>query len=146
MTNALVFSLNQAAITGIRNAGATSQTIFVEGNSYTGAWTWVSSGTSSTMVNLVDPNDNIIYEMHQYLDSDGSGTSATCVSTTIGAERLAAATAWLKANGKNGILGETAAGSNSVCLSAIEGMLSYMKTNNNVWRGWLLWGGGPWWG
>jgi endoglucanase len=27
---------------------------------------------------LTDPNDNIIYEMHQYLDSDGSGTSSTC--------------------------------------------------------------------
>ncbi|CAM6004453.1 unnamed protein product [Sphagnum balticum] len=87
MANALVASLNQAAITGIRAAGATSQTIFVEGNSYTGAWTWVSSGTSTTMAALMDPNDNIIYEMHQYLDSDGSGTSATCVSTTIGSER-----------------------------------------------------------
>jgi endoglucanase len=146
MTNALVFDLNQAAINGIRASGATAQTIFVEGNSYTGAWTWVSSGTDTTMVDLTDPNDNVIYEMHQYLDSDGSGTSATCVSTTIGQERLEAATQWLIANGKNGILGETAAGSNSVCISAIEGMLSYMKSNNNVWRGWLLWGGGPWWG
>ncbi|PQE05023.1 glycoside hydrolase family 5 protein [Rutstroemia sp. NJR-2017a BBW] len=116
------------------------------GNSYTGAWTWVSSGTSTAMGALTDPNNNIIYEMHQYLDSDGSGTSSTCVSTTIGKERLAAATAWLKNNGKNGILGETAAGSNSVCISAITGMLEYMKENNDVWRGWLLWGGGPWWG
>ncbi|KAI4602185.1 hypothetical protein KJ359_009422 [Pestalotiopsis sp. 9143b] len=146
MDNSLVYQLNQAAINGIRAAGATSQTIFVEGNSYTGAWTWVSSGTSTTMVGLTDPNDNIIYEMHQYLDSDGSGTSSTCVSSTIGSQRLAAATAWLKSNGKNGILGETAAGSNSVCISAIEDMLSYMKKNNDVWRGWLLWGGGPWWG
>ncbi|PQE32778.1 glycoside hydrolase family 5 protein [Rutstroemia sp. NJR-2017a WRK4] len=146
MDNALVGKLNQAAINGIRSAGATSQTIFVEGNSYTGAWTWVSSGTSTAMGALTDPNNNIIYEMHQYLDSDGSGTSSTCVSTTIGKERLAAATAWLKSNGKNGILGETAAGSNSVCISAITGMLEYMKENNDVWRGWLLWGGGPWWG
>jgi len=146
MDNTLVYQLNQAAINGIRAAGATSQTIFVEGNSYTGAWTWVSSGTSTTMAELTDPNDNVIYEMHQYLDSDGSGTSSTCVSSTIGSERLAAATAWLKSNGKNGILGETAAGSNSVCISALEDMLSYMKTNNDVWRGWLLWGGGPWWG
>ncbi|KAI0123775.1 extracellular endoglucanase [Xylariales sp. AK1849] len=146
MDNTLVGQLNQAAINGIRAAGATSQTIFVEGNSYTGAWTWVSSGTDTAMAALTDPNDNIIYEMHQYLDSDGSGTSATCVSSTIGSQRLAAATAWLKSNGKNGIIGETAAGSNSVCISALEDMLSYMKTNNSVWKGWLLWGGGPWWG
>lgn len=36
----LVVELNQACIDGIRAAGATSQTIFVEGTSYSGAWTW----------------------------------------------------------------------------------------------------------
>lgn len=40
--NALVGQLNQAAIDAIRGAGATSQYIFVEGNSWTGAWHWVS--------------------------------------------------------------------------------------------------------
>ena len=50
--------------------------------------------------------------MHQYLDSDGSGTSDICVSPTIGAERLAAATAWLQANNMKGFLGEIGAGSN----------------------------------
>lgn len=50
--------------------------------------------------------------MHQYLDSDGSGTSETCVSATIGAERLAAATAWLQQTGLKGFLGEIGAGSN----------------------------------
>lgn len=84
--------------------------------------------------------------MHQYLDSDGSGTSATCVSSTIGSSRLAAATAWLKSNGKKGILGEFAGGSNSVCESAVTDMLKYMGANNDVWQGGLWWGGGPWWG
>ncbi len=32
--------LMQACIDGIRAAGATSQYIFVEGTSYSGAWTW----------------------------------------------------------------------------------------------------------
>lgn len=41
MDNALVGQLNQAAINGIRAAGANTQYIFVEGNSYSGAWTWV---------------------------------------------------------------------------------------------------------
>lgn len=40
MDQTLVFNLNQACINGIRAAGATSQLILVEGNSYTGAWTW----------------------------------------------------------------------------------------------------------
>ena len=41
MDNSLVQRLNQAAIDGIRAAGATTQYIFVEGNSWSGAWTWV---------------------------------------------------------------------------------------------------------
>jgi len=146
MDNTLVGSLNQAAINGIRAAGATSQTIFVEGNDYTSALDWVSGGTDTAMGALTDSSNNIVYEMHQYLDSDGSGTSATCVSSTIGQERIEAATAWLKSNGKVGIIGETAAGSNTVCLEALEGMLEYMSENSDVWKGWLLWGGGPWWG
>lgn len=43
MDNTLVGQLNQAAINGIRAAGATTQYIFVEGNSYSGAWTWVNT-------------------------------------------------------------------------------------------------------
>ncbi|KAI3317489.1 glycoside hydrolase family 5 protein [Xylariaceae sp. AK1471] len=144
--NALVASLNQKAIDGIRSAGATSQYIFVEGNSWTGAWHWTSSGTADSMGKLTDPSNKIVYEMHQYLDSDGSGTSTACVSSTIGKERLEAATAWLKANGKKAILGETAGGANSQCISAIQGMLGYMADNSDVWTGWLWWGAGPWWG
>jgi endoglucanase len=95
------------------------------------------------MVQLTDPSDKLIYEMHQYLDSDGSGTSTSCVSSTIGSERLAAATAWLKQNNKTGIIGETAGGANAQCISAVADMLSYMEDNSDVWAGWLWWGGGP---
>lgn len=45
MDNELVGRLNQAAIDGIRAAGATEQYIFVEGNSWTGAWHWVREPT-----------------------------------------------------------------------------------------------------
>ncbi|KAJ8122769.1 hypothetical protein ONZ43_g1118 [Nemania bipapillata] len=141
--NTLVANLNQKAIDAIRAAGATSQYIFVEGNSWTGAWHWTSSGTADGMGKLTDPSNKVVYEMHQYLDSDGSGTSTACVSSTIGKERLQAATAWLKANGKKGILGETAGGSNSQCITALQGMLGYMAENSDVWTGWLWWGAGP---
>lgn len=50
--------------------------------------------------------------MHQYLDSDGSGTSEICVSSTIGVERITAATQWLTAHGFKGLLGEIGTGSN----------------------------------
>jgi len=50
-----------------------------------------------------------------------------------------AATAWLRANKKLGMIGEYAGGVNSVCESAIADMLSYMDANDDVWKGtyWL---------
>jgi endoglucanase len=144
MDQTLVLNLNQAAIDGIRAAGATSQYIFVEGNAWTGAWSWTSN--NDNMKGLTDPQDKIVYEMHQYLDSDSSGTSETCVSSTIGQERLESATTWLKDNGKKGFIGEFAGGVNSVCESAVEGMLSYMSENTDVWMGAEWWAAGPWWG
>lgn len=139
--------LMQACIDGVRGAGANTQYIFVEGTSYTGAWTWTTSGNSDNMGDLKDTVDNLlVYEMHQYLDSDGSGTSGTCVSTTIGKERVEAATTWLKDNGKIGIIGEFAGGANADCETAVTGLLDYLTENSDVWAGALWWGAGPWWG
>ncbi|PWY68681.1 cellulase-domain-containing protein [Aspergillus heteromorphus CBS 117.55] len=144
MEESLVVELNQAAINGIRAAGATTQYIFVEGNAYTGAWSWTEY--NDDMSALTDTEDKIIYEMHQYLDSDSSGTSETCVNSTIGQNRLESATEWLKTNGKLGFIGEFAGGVNSVCEEAVEGMLSYMSENSDVWTGAEWWSAGPWWG
>lgn len=144
MDQNLVLQLNQAAINGIRAVGATSQYIFVEGNQWSGAWSWTQ--VNDNMKALTDPQNKLVYEMHQYLDSDSSGTSPDCVSTTIGVERLITATAWLRANGKIGVLGEFAGGPNANCQQAVKLLLDYAKTNSDVWKGALWWGGGPWWG
>ncbi|QRV95709.1 Cellulase (glycosyl hydrolase family 5 protein) [Ceratobasidium sp. AG-Ba] len=139
-----VFNLNQAAVNAIRNTGAT-QLILAEGTSWTGAWSWTSSGNAAAFKNLKDPLNNIAIEMHQYLDSDGSGTSGTCVSSTILAERLADATSWLKANNFKGFLGEVGAGSNDACIAAVKGGLCAMQ-QSGVWLGLSWWAAGPWWG
>ncbi|CAO2658496.1 Nn.00g062190.m01.CDS01 [Neocucurbitaria sp. VM-36] len=146
MDQQLVFNLNQAAIDGVRAAGAKTQYITPEGNSWTGAWTWVSSGNGASLINLKDPEDKLIYQMHQYLDTDGSGTSANCVSATIFKERLQAATKWLKDNKKQGLIGEYAAGNNAQCIAALKDGLAYMQANSDVWTGALWWAAGPWWG
>jgi len=146
MPQSLVFDLNQAAIDGIRAAGATQQYITPEGNSWTGAWTWISSGNGDSLIDLKDPEDKLIYQMHQYLDSDGSGTSAECVSSTIFAERLQAATQWLRENGKKGVIGEYAAGNNAQCTEALKGGLQLLQDNGDIWMGAMWWAAGPWWG
>jgi len=142
-----VFQLEQAAVNGIRSSGATTQLILAEGTSYTGAWTWTtSSGNSDYFGGLTDPNNNIAIEMHQYLDSDGSGTNGTCVSSTIGSERIADATLWLQENNMKGFLGEFGGGSNAVCIEAVQGMLCDMQNSGGAWIGALWWAAGPWWG
>ncbi|KAI0327029.1 endoglucanase [Cubamyces sp. BRFM 1775] len=141
-----VADLMQAAINGVRASGATSQLILAEGTSYTGAWTWTTSGNSQAFANIKDPNNNLAIQMHQYLDSDGSGTSPTCVSSTIGAERLQAATQWLQQTGFKGFLGEIGAGNNTQCVTAIEGALCEMQQAGGAWIGALWWAAGPWWG
>ncbi|OQD68230.1 hypothetical protein PENPOL_c003G04159 [Penicillium polonicum] len=140
----IVLNMNQAAINAIRAAGATSQYIFVEGNGYTGAWSWTTN--NDNLKALTDSEDKIVYEMHQYLDSDSSGTSESCVSATIGKERLQSATTWLRDNKKKGFLGEFAGGVNANCEAAVEGMLSYLSENTDVWTGAEWWAAGPKWG
>lgn len=107
-------------------------------------------------------------QMHQYLDSDGSGTHDACVSDTIGSERLQAATTWLRDNGKKGLIGEFAGAVNPTCQAAVEDMLALIGNNTDVvsgsplfslrdivhlltiflarqWTGALWWAAGPWW-
>ncbi|EGX49194.1 hypothetical protein TWF173_007046 [Orbilia oligospora] len=143
MDQNLVVALNQAAIDGIRASGATN-TIFVEGNQWSGAWSWLSVN-APTMITLRDPLNKLVFQMHQYLDSDSSGTSETCVSATILKERLTEATNWCLQNNVKCILGEVGAGNNSQCKQAVQDGLTY-ALNSGAWVGVLWWAAGPWWG
>jgi len=154
-TEQLVTSEN-AAIAAIRAAGATNL-IFVPGNSWTGAWTWsdyYSGGATPNalaMLNIVDPGNNYIFEAHQYLDSNGSGSNDGVVSPDIGWQRLTNFTAWARSNKFKGFLGEYAVPGNTIGGTGVGGaaltnMLGYIRTNSDVWLGWSYWGGGPWWG
>ncbi|KAJ7678022.1 endoglucanase [Mycena polygramma] len=129
------FALNQAAVNGIRASDADS----------CGRYSLDLSVDNSAVFGAIeDPNNNIAIEMHQYLDSDSSGSSATCVSSTIGAERLADATAWLKANNLKAFLGEIGAGNNADCIANVSGALCSMQ-QSGVWIGASWWAAGPWW-
>ena len=140
----------QAAVDAIRQTGA-KNLITLPGNGYTGAWSWFESkwyGTpnADVMGRVKDPLDNMVFEVHQYFDKDGSGTNAECVSPTIGVERLQRFTAWLKANKRRAVLGELGGGANAVCEQAVAGALKHLQDNADVWTGWLWWAGGPTWG
>jgi endoglucanase len=137
-----------AAIAAIRNAGA-NNLILVPGINYSnaGAWyeDWGYGQNSKVMNGVVDPADRFIFEVHQYLDADSSGTSDTCVSATAGSDTLWAFTAWAKQQGKRALLGEFGAAANETCLAALDDLLNYTDAHADVWAGWAYWAGGPWW-
>ena len=138
-------SAANAAIASIRKAGA-KNLILVPGIAWTGAYSWVSSGNSKTMLGIVDPQNYYIFEVHQYLDPDSSGTHPEAVSATIGSERLKAFTLWCRQHHQRGFLGEFGAANNPTALLATEDMLTYMEQNRDVWVGFTWWAAGAWWG
>ncbi len=142
-------SAANSAIAAIRTSGA-KNLVIVPGNAWTGAHSWFQTfyGTPNAvaMLGVVDPQNNMLFEAHQYLDADSSGGSNECVSATIGSERLVPFVRWLRENGRRGFIGEFAGGRNTRCYAATEDMLRFMMDSADVLDGWLWWGGGPWWG
>ncbi|KAJ3154469.1 hypothetical protein HK101_001615 [Irineochytrium annulatum] len=144
------FGVAQAAVNAIRTAGAKNK-ITVPGNCFTGAHNWVSGQcdtgvpNAQAAISITDPADNFVFDMHQYLDQDFSGTNGQeCVQD--GPAVLADATKWLRANGKQAIIGEIGVTSSSACLSALEVTLGYLDDNSDVWVGYTYWAAGPAWG
>ena len=138
-----------AAIAAIREASVQNR-ILVPGNGWTGGHSWFqnSYGTpnADVMGGVVDPGNNFVYEIHQYLDADASGTLPTCVSETIGSERMQQVTGWLRERGARGLLGEFGVPGSALCLKAMDQQLDYVEQNRDVWLGWAAWAGGPRWG
>jgi endoglucanase len=145
----------QQAINAIRLTGATNL-ILVPGNAYTGAqsWlqTWYGTPNGTAMLGITDPANHFAFEVHQYLDNDSSGTSATIANNDpmVGATRLAGFTQWCRNNHRKGFLGEFAVANSTIGAGigdeAISNMLAHIESNPDVWLGWTWWSAGPWWG
>lgn len=140
-------SAANAAAAAIRNTGATNL-ITVPGNAWTGAhsWsqTWYGTANATALLSFVDPGNNFVVEVHQYFDSDFSGTSPDC-PTTDASQVLSGFTSWLATHNLRGFLGEFAGGNTSNCRLAISSALQYIENNSQYWAGWTWWAGGPWW-
>jgi endoglucanase len=145
-----------AAIAAIRAAGA-SNLILVPGNAWTGAHSWFDSwyGTPNAvaMLNIADPGHNFAFEVHQYLDADASGTGPDIARATIGSERIAGFTQWLRQHHFKGLLGEFAVAGQTIGVAgtqigdeALGDLLGAIEDGADVWLGWTWWAGGPWWG
>ncbi|KAI0123280.1 endoglucanase 1 [Xylariales sp. AK1849] len=144
MPTSLVLTNNQAAIDGIRAAGA-SNLIIMPGNSWTGghAWTQGTDPSSALLQTFNDPLNNTAIDIHEYLDTDYSGGHLECVSDP--ATNLDPLTAWLKEYNLKAFITEFGGSNATSCLTMLPDMINYMA-DNEEYIGWTAWAAGPFWG
>ena len=136
------------AIENIRRTGS-KNLVLVPGVGWTSAHGWMSwrygTPNSEVMLKVVDPGNNFAYDVHQYFDSNYSGTNPECQSTEVGVVALKVFTQWARYHRKRGFLGEFGAGPDQKCLETLDRTLSYMAGTSTVWLGWTYWAGGVGW-
>ncbi len=138
----------EAGIAAIRATGARNM-ILMPGTSWSGAHSWMKGGAESNaavLAGLSDPADNLVFEMHQYFDSDSSGTGPSCITPQQATARLDDATRWLRQEHARGLLGEFGASADPACLAVLDQVLTKLDRNADVWIGWTYWAAGDWWG
>lgn len=110
----------QAAVTAIRVSGATTQMILLPGTDFTHAKTFVENGSAGNLSRVHNPdgsNTSLIFDVHQYLDSDNSGTHLECVSDRVD-DTFVPLAQFLRVNGRKAMLTEIGGGNTtSVCLA-----------------------------
>lgn len=134
----------QAAVTAIRNAGATTQICLLPGNNWTSAATFVSNGSAAALNLVTNPDGsitNLVFDVHKYLDADNSGTTSDCVTNNI-ADAFAPLAQWLRCNGRQAFNTETGGGQGSDCTTDLCQQLTYLNQNSDVYLGWVGWAAG----
>lgn len=148
----------QAAVTAIRQAGATTQMILLPGNDFTGAQTFVSNGSAGNLSNVHNPdgsNTSLIFDVHKYLDADGSGQALTCSSNHI-QDTFMPLAMFLVANNRQAILSETGGGNSASvcipptwstwltfkCLTDFCNTLTFINANTDAYMGYVGWAAG----
>ncbi|MCJ1295144.1 hypothetical protein MMC34_006705 [Xylographa carneopallida] len=147
MPTTLVLQNDQAAIDGIRKAGA-RQLIIAPGNGYTGGHAWCQSSqgdepSANELYKIRDPINNTAIDIHEYLDYDFSGQHSVCNQSAPA--NLACLTSWLKTYQLKAMITEFGGDNNTMCDQYIDQLIQYMD-DNDEYIGWTAWAAGPLWG
>lgn len=170
--NESVFTIQADVIKTLRKQGFQGY-ILIEGNGWSGlhSWTtsrWLSQDGKTTYTNAtLFTRDNfikagitdlskILINVHQYLDTDYSGTHEQCLTdlTTSGENgfNLNAFVDYLQQNHFKAIVTEFGSGSDHTsCSVALSKFLNYLKDNSakntdSGFVGWTIWSTGHGWG
>ncbi|KAL1623754.1 Endoglucanase EG-II [Diplodia seriata] len=134
----------QAAVTAIRNAGATSQYVLLPGNDWTSAATFVSDGSAAALANVTNPDgstDKLIFDVHKYSDSDNSGTHTECTTNNID-DAFSPLADWLRSNKRLAINTESGGGNTDSCEKLYCQQIEFLNKNADVFLGYTAWSAG----
>ncbi|KAG6031270.1 hypothetical protein E4U41_007643 [Claviceps citrina] len=133
----------QAAVTAIREAGATSQTILLPATNFASAETYVSSGSAEALAAITNPDgstDNLVMDVHKYLDINNSGTYTECTTNNLAAFKTLSD--WLRKVKRVAIISETGASMQPSCMTKFCEQNEFIAKNDEVLVGFIAWGAG----
>ncbi|KAI0014805.1 endoglucanase 2 [Xylariomycetidae sp. FL0641] len=135
----------QAAVTAIRRAGATRQMILLPGSNFDSAASLPddATGGAAQLLAVTNPDgstDNLLLDVHKYLDEDNSGTHELC--TTDNVDAFTALAQFLRQNGRKGLVSETGASSDGSCLTNFKAQNTVINANADVFVGLVAWAAG----
>ncbi|OTB08545.1 glycoside hydrolase family 5 protein [Hypoxylon sp. CI-4A] len=133
----------QKVVTAIRKAGATSQMILLPGSNFDSAANLTESGGAEQLLDIKNPDgttNNLLLDIHKYLDEDNSGTHTQC--TTDNADAFTTVASFLREKGRKGFISETGASQDESCITAFCSQNTLINKNSDVFVGLVAWGAG----
>ncbi|KAL5611857.1 hypothetical protein BROUX41_000569 [Berkeleyomyces rouxiae] len=133
----------QHVVNELRKSGAESQMILLPGTNFTNSATMIENGSAESMLAITNPDgstDNLLLDIHQYLDIDNSGQHVECVRDNADSfERLAD---YLRKRDRQGMISETGASSDSSCIKMFCSQTDAILRNSDVYVGLVGWSAG----
>lgn len=133
----------QKTVTGIRKAGALDNIILLPGDNFTNAETFVSTNSADLLNEIKNPDgtkDNLVMDIHRYLDINNSGQHQEC--TTDNVEAFKTVAKWLRKNNRKAIVSETGASMDPTCMTRFCAQNKYLSENTDVFIGFVAWAAG----
>jgi endoglucanase len=141
-------ALAQSTVLALRKGGS-GHWLMVGSARWSGAHEWDTryDGLSAAEAfgRFKDPLNRYAVELHQYVDSNHSGTSTDCMAPERLEQSMRTLARWSQANRVRFFMGEFGAGSAPACLAALRALLQPMQ-DSRVWLGWSYWSAGARWG
>lgn len=148
MSIALWATTAQSTILEIRKENSRNIILAASGR-WSGAHEWFKKfdgvSNAEAFSKLSDPENRTWIELHQYADTNFSGTEQTCINPDRFKKLFTPLTEWSQSKKIKFYLGEFGVAQNENCLANLSEILIQIS-DTTVWGGWTYWATGRWWG